>query len=104
MDKVAPSKALVLDIVRRVAEKHSVKPEDILGGCRRVPVWRARREALTVIHEVGEGRFSTTGIGRAFGCDHTTVLYNIKHDEYRARRRAQVLRRHYSNVEVGRSP
>jgi chromosomal replication initiation ATPase DnaA len=96
MQKVAPSKALVIDVVRQVAQKHSVKPEDILSGCRRVPVWRARREALTVIHEVGEGRFSTTGIGRAFGVDHATVIYNIRQDEYRQKRREQVLRRHYS--------
>jgi chromosomal replication initiation ATPase DnaA len=94
VEKVAPSRSFVMSVVRVVAEKHNVKIDDVLGASRTVKAWNARREALTLIHEAGAGRFSTTGIGKAFGCDHTTVLYNIKHEHYRARRRAQVLARH----------
>ena len=62
-------------IVRQVAEITGVPAEALFGRCRRQPYSRLRQLCYLLAYERG---FSLPQIGRAFGRDHTTVLYGIR--------------------------
>lgn len=61
------------DIIKRVAVEHRLRPEEITGESRRLPIVRARHAAMAAIY-VERPDLSLPQIGRAFGKDHTTVL------------------------------
>ncbi len=65
------------EIVRKVAEHFSLRPEDLLGGGRRKEVVLPRQIAMYLVRELT--RASLPEIGQLFGGrDHTTVLYAIQ--------------------------
>lgn len=64
-------------IIREVAEKYDITPEDITGTCRRRMYAWPRQEAMWRCRT--ETSMSMPDIGRRFGNrDHTTVLYSIR--------------------------
>lgn len=65
-------RAIVLD----EANRHGVTPEDVLSHSRKPKhVW-ARKWAMWRCRYILE--YTTTQIGRRFGRDHSTVIYNIQ--------------------------
>ena len=73
----------VRELVQRIAAKHRVSMDDILGRDALKSASRARTEAMVAVRELtkpnGEPRFSTTRIAQMFGRDnHTTVVEAVK--------------------------
>lgn len=72
-----------LQIVREVANKYHMTPEDLISGRRTRPFAFARHEAMYRIKT--ERARSLPAIGRLLGGrDHTTVLHGIRCHEVRA--------------------
>jgi chromosomal replication initiator protein len=75
-------------IIRRVASKHRVGIEEMLGPTRRRPMAYARQEAMWRLRRLrrqdGAQRFSYPQIAHLLGReDHTTVIYGVKAYEQR---------------------
>ena len=65
-------------IVREVAQAHSVPLDVLMGRSTLKPVCAARHEAMWMIRELqrnGKAAWSYPAIGRFFGRDHTTVMH-----------------------------
>jgi chromosomal replication initiator protein len=75
------------EVIRSVAARHGLSPDDIRGHCRRRELVSARYEAMWQLCQAtrpdGRPWLSLPAIARAFDHrDHTTVLYGIrKHAE-----------------------
>lgn len=68
--------------IARIAEKHGLTPDHLIGLSRLAPIVRARQEAMHEIHQLG--RFSLTAIGLYLGGrDHTTIIHGIRAHERR---------------------
>lgn len=67
-------------IIDQVASEYGVTADDILGRSQRLPVRRARSEAMRRMRALAEGYplqanpYSYPAIGRIFGRDHSTVV------------------------------
>jgi hypothetical protein len=69
----------VRDIIRDVAKRHNISLAFMLSRSRMRPAVRARQEAEWLLYVVGQGRWSTTLIGKWMGGrDHTTVINSIR--------------------------
>ncbi len=76
-DRVAPSRELVIIILRDICARHGVRVDDVLAGRRFKKVMLARREAILAIYNSAPGKYSSSGIGRAMNVDHSTVVYHL---------------------------
>lgn len=61
-------------IIREVAERHGVKPADILYGPRTAKLVDARHEAIVAVHHA-RPHWSYPDLARVFGLDHSSVIY-----------------------------
>ena len=72
-------------IVRDVAEAHSIPLDVLMGREKGKALWRARNEAMWLVRQLrrdGKPAWSYPAIGRFFGRDHTTIIANVrKHAE-----------------------
>ena len=66
----------LLELARRVARKHSLSVEEMLGPWRGPAESHARHLLWAVLY--ARGHWSTTRIGALFGKDHTTVLLGMR--------------------------
>lgn len=69
-------RAKMRQIVKDVALKHQMTVEELLSATRRVPIVKARQEAMYRIKiEIG---CSLLELGRFFKKDHTTIMHAIE--------------------------
>ena len=61
-------------IIREVAERHGVKPADIIYGGRTAKLVDARHEAIVAVH-YARPHWSYPDLARVFGLDHTSVIH-----------------------------
>lgn len=66
----------ILEIGKRIAEKHQIPIIKLFGKRRDRMSAAARQEAYSEIYKLGG--YSTTAIGKIFHRDHSTVVYGIK--------------------------
>lgn len=71
------------EIAAAVARKYNVTVNELRGKRRARYLVIARHEAMARCRY--ETRHSFPEIGRFFGCDHTSVLYGVRHHEERMR-------------------
>lgn len=104
--KKVPSRATVMAAVIASAERHNVDPNVVLSKVRTVKIVAARADAIRAIWRSEPGRYSITGMGRAFGVHHATVLYHVSDETYRAKQasRNAWFRRHASKEIVHAAP
>lgn len=57
------------------AERHGMRPDDLMARTHRWRVSHARHEAFHLAHKAG---LSVGEIGRYFGFDHTTVIHGLR--------------------------
>jgi hypothetical protein len=69
----------VRNIIRDVAKRHNISVAFMMSRSRMQPAVRARQEAEWLLYVVGEGRWSTSLIGKWMGGrDHSTIIHSIK--------------------------
>lgn len=66
---------LIRDLVHAVAEASGVKASDIYARNKTSVICRARWVVMLAAYDRGA---TISGIGRALGLDHTTVMHGIK--------------------------
>lgn len=67
----------VKSIIMRVAIKHDLTAEDIVGRSRLRPIVKARHEAMREVYNL-RWAMSLPNIGRCFNRDHTSILHAIQ--------------------------
>jgi chromosomal replication initiation ATPase DnaA len=100
MTKVIPSKSLTLSIAAEVSRERGIGIKDILSRSRRRATVAARVEVIRRLYAAGNGLYSTTGIGKAVGLTHTTVIYWISEERYRSAR-MRAMRHRWEARHVG---
>ncbi len=63
------------DVVKVVVEMFKVRRENLMGKARTHHVAAARSAAMWLMRDIG---FSYANIGKVFGRDHSTVVYNVQ--------------------------
>lgn len=71
------------DIQREVCAEFGIAMADLVGKSRRKPLPDARTVAMRRIRK--ELALKLTAIGALFDRDHTTVIYHLRHRDYRER-------------------
>ena len=72
----SPRFGAMAEIVEAVATVYGVSTAAIIGRCRSKSIAEARQVACLIARRCT--RLSLPEIGRAVGCDHTTVMHGIK--------------------------
>lgn len=86
------------DIVREVAERHGLQPDDITGPSRVRSIAWPRQEAMWEARQ--RTKMSYPAIGRRLGGrDHATVIYGVR--EYEKRRVEKALARNTEHDDFG---
>lgn len=80
LDGQAETRAKIAAIVADVARVHKLPAAEITGRGKRGPVALARQTAQFLAYRRG---LTLAQIARGFGCDHTTVMWNIRAVERR---------------------
>lgn len=70
-----PAKETVRRYVADAAANYKVTPDEILSRCRRKAVLEARIAVIRALKAHDPKRYTLTGMGRALGVNHTTILY-----------------------------
>lgn len=86
--KVDPPRKLVEAVITRIANERGVCAKSVMQGSRYREHLDARIAAIREIWNAGKDRYSLTGMARAFGVNHATILYHVR-PEFRARRKAR---------------
>lgn len=72
----------VQQIIADVAKKHGLSQRDLTSPGRSRHIVLARDEAIAAVYalkvEGDKWSFSSTMIGRLFGCDHTSILTSLR--------------------------
>lgn len=64
-------------IIKDIAHRHGLRPEDIFARNRTAPLVAARHEAIVAVH-LARPFWSYPELGRYFGLDHTTVMHALE--------------------------
>ena len=73
----AESRRAINEIIFRCAQSHGVTIQDVLGDSRERSIVRARHQAIRLIFEGFQGRYSIATIGRIFNRDHTSIMHAL---------------------------
>lgn len=77
----------IRDIIREVAEERGVRPDDILGRCRKRVNVHARQEVMWRARQVrwanGSHRYPYLMLERLLHRDHSTIVYGVAAHETR---------------------
>ncbi|HEV2502351.1 MAG TPA: helix-turn-helix domain-containing protein [Mesorhizobium sp.] len=77
LDASQKPRVTVREIIREMADRFDVRPEDITGACRTRIVVKARWAAMVAAHHARPD-LSTIALGREFDRDHTAVIYALR--------------------------
>jgi chromosomal replication initiation ATPase DnaA len=66
----------IVDVVRAIADKHSIEWTKIFGRRRTKTIVIARQEAYSELYKLG--KYSSTDLGKFFARHHATILHGIK--------------------------
>lgn len=67
----------IAGIIARVAAEHGLKVSELLSKCRRIPLIKARHEAIYRVW-IEKAPIGLAEVGRRFGLDHTTILSALR--------------------------
>lgn len=67
----------IAGIIARVASEHGLMVSELLSKCRRIPLIKARHEAIYRVW-IEKAPIGLAEVGRRFGLDHTTILSALR--------------------------
>lgn len=67
----------IAGIIARVAAEHGITASLLLSKCRRIPLIKARHEAIYRVW-IEKAPIGLAEVGRRFGLDHTTILSALR--------------------------
>lgn len=67
----------IAGIIARVAGEHGLMVSELLSKCRRIPLIKARHEAIYRVW-IEKAPIGLAEVGRRFGLDHTTILSALR--------------------------